>query len=210
MEGPDQLRDFLQQHSESLEAGGQLSPTCKETMDSHGRLDLRCETLTRDDSNEGAGKLNNVRLDRRFARPLYEVSNTERRLLPLLLGTREHTSEKDGHDALNSLRTRESSDMLPGRTSGLDSSAEGNDEIFQLVLVDGLDKLVECFPRSVHNGWDGIVEGCNEDADPVDAVLGRIGGGDLAEGAEYLAGGSSARLVLVLRPEDQLCLTTRD
>jgi hypothetical protein len=179
-------------------------------MDSHGRLDLRCETLARDDSNEGTGKLDDIRLDRRFARPLYEVSNTKRRLLPLFLRTGKYTGKKDRHDALNSLGSRESSDMLAGRTSGLDGSAERNDEIFQLVLVDGLDKVVECLPSRIDDGGDGVVEGCNEDADPVDAIFGRIGGGDLAEGAEYLAGGSSARLVLVLRPEYQLCSATRD
>lgn len=94
----------------------------------------------------------------------------------------EHSCEQDRHDRLDALRPREAGHLDAGRGRRLDRRAQGHDEVLELVLGHRLDHRLEREPGGLDDSVVPVGERRDELPDPVDAVLGKVLLGDLAEG----------------------------
>lgn len=175
-------------------------------QDVHRILDRRREGLTRDDANEGASELNDVRLDAGLGRPQDEVSDTERGLLSLVVRTTsaieqhcgvstasrsaihsehapsENTGKKDRHNRLDALWPRETGHLDTRSGGRFNRRPQRDDKVFKFVLGHRLDHSLKGKPGSLDDGLVPVGKRREELPDPVDAVLREVLLGNLAEG----------------------------
>lgn len=93
----------------------------------------------------------------------------------------ENSCKQDGNDRLNTLRARETRDIVSGGSRRLDRGSQRDDEVLEFVLGHSLDHCLEREPGSLDDSVIGVCVGRDELTDPVDSVLREVLFGDLAE-----------------------------
>ena len=131
------------------------------------------------------------RLDRALLRPLHEVADRVRRLLPLVVVPRDQPRDGDRDEGRDTLRQAEPGDVDTRSTEPFDGPADRDCQRLELIFRYRLDEDVQCVPcRCVHS-YMWIVETGYQLSDPVHAVQGRVEFRALAEDGEEVVGANS-------------------
>ena len=96
---------------------------------------------------------------------------------------------------------RENPRDMSSKGCRFDSSPKRHDQVFQLVLVDGLDEMLEGFPCCSHHVVRRVIKEIDKNTDPVDPIVGGIRTVHLAQRRKDIASSRTTSGVRIFRPD---------